>query len=691
MKKRSEFFKENIANLTEFIHLITGDDTDEISTFVTGLVKDRMVDRRVKNIVTVSPGNTKVKEDSLIHMLLSNDDNVVSASGSIYTRADVNQSEIGKMILDMMAQRKVFKKKMFAAIAANNRIEENHYNFSQATKKVGCNSMPGSFGSEYNPFYDKGNYNSITALNRSLIGHAVSTVEQCIGANDAIFTEEECINYITINVRFMPDVEKIKKVMDHYHILTISTEELFAYFLRQVNLYTKSDLPLVKQCLDNLNEIQISYLYYMGKFPYLFQKNETIFRGFFKRLFDLSCIKTDPSTTDKDLDEIDEDFVTAMQIIASEYLKGYPDLKDLKKKNHELYLWFIDCCKFGSKMIHQLDDLLDVFIFYPTDYQHIGTRHNMFRKAVPISDTDSCIATMVNWMLWYNEGDMFVNQDSYNITAIGIYFMTKCVEFSLYKYSIEYGARDKFTKTMKMKNEFLYVALILFALKKTYAGIVAIHEGIKLKKHKVDIKGGNLRSSAICKEATEFNRELIVKSVLEIYANGQQVGASSLINRVVEFEEMIYNDVRSGNMTFLEATAVKTAKEYEHPLSSDHFYYLAWQEIFSEKYGSIRLPSKFPMLKLKKITPLFIECIQDKTIKEKFSAFFDKYKKWPSAIVLNPMMEKFPRELIPLANIRDIIYLNIHPSYLTLEQLNISIGNEDKNMLLSDMYGNIRL
>ena len=176
-----------------------------------------------------------------------------------------------------------------------------------------------------------------------------------------------------------------------------------------------------------------------------------------------------------------------------------------------------------SQVKEEMAFTTDMTVLDGFTYQHIGNRHEMIRNSVPISDTDSVITTMVKWMLWYNKGDMFVNQDSYNIAAMGIYFMTKCVEHSLYKYSIGYGAKGKFAKIMKMKNEFLYVALVLYSLKKTYAGIIAIHEGIKLKKYKVDIKGANLRSSAICKESTDFNKELIVKVAKEIGISQAQV------------------------------------------------------------------------------------------------------------------------------------------------------------------------
>ena len=467
MKKRSELFSEYAANILEFIQLSTGDDIQEIQNFVSGLVHSRKQDRAIEVIVSPTPGNTKVVTDSLYQFIRKHNDDIISASGSVYTPVDQQQSEIGKMITEMLAKRKKFKAAMFEAIAKDDRVEANKNKFAQATMKINCNSLPGAFGSEYNVFYDKGNYNTITGLNRSLIAHAYSTVEQCIGANEALFNEEEVINHIVINLRNMPDVDLIKTTMDHYHLEPISEEELFEYYKKQVNQYTLTELEKVKVMLSKLEYPVISYLYYMGKFPHIFQKNEAVFRGYFERLFDTKCVKRNSDTKPEDIKEIDEDLVVALQVVASEELKGYPDLKDVKKNNPELYLWFVDYCKYGNAMMRQLDNLMNVFIFYPTDYQHIGNRHEMYRNSVPISDTDSVITTMVKWMLWYNKGDMFVNQDSYSITAMGIYFMTKCVEHSLYKYSIGYGARGKFAKIMKMKNEFLYVALVLYALKKT--------------------------------------------------------------------------------------------------------------------------------------------------------------------------------------------------------------------------------
>lgn len=691
MKKRSEIFQEYAANIQEYIQLSTGDDPTEIQNFVTNLIRSRIKDRKIEVIVSPTPGNTKVVTDTLFNFIKKHDDDIISASGSVYTPVDQQQSEIGKMITEMLAKRKKYKAAMFEAIAKDDRVEANKNKFAQATMKINCNSLPGAFGSEYNVFYDKGNYNTITGLNRSLIAHAYSTVEQCIGANEALFNEEEVINHIVINIRNMPDVDRIKMAMDHYHLEPISKEELFEYYKHQVNQYTLTELKSVEKILGELEYPVISYLYYMGKFPHIFKKNETVFRGYFERLFDTKAAKRNPETKPEDLKEIDEDLVIALQVVASEELKGYPDLKDVKKNNPELYLWFVDFCKYGNAMMRQLDELMDVFIFYPTDYQHIGNRHEMYRNSVPISDTDSVITTMVKWMLWYNKGDMFVNQNSYSITAMGIYFMTKCVEHSLYKYSIGYGARGKFAKIMKMKNEFLYVALVLYALKKTYAGIIAIHEGIKLKKFKIDIKGANLRSSAICKESTDFNKELIVKGILEVFASGKKVSGENLINRVVAYEQKIYDDIKNLGTQYLESTSIKEEREYAKPLSSDYFYYLAWHEIFADKYGDIRLPSKFPTLKLKDITPLFIECIPDKSIQKKFMAFHQKYGKWPTAIALNPMADKFPIELLPIANIREAIYLNIRPSYLTLERMNITVGNDKQHQLISDIYGNIKL
>lgn len=690
-KKRSELFSEYELNLVECIQRATGEDRSKIMSFVDKLTKSRVQDRKTTNIVTTSPGNTRVEETTLFKFVCQHENDIMAANGSIYMPSDKQVSVISQMVSLMMDERKIYKGKMFDAIAADDMVTANLYKFMQATKKINCNSLPGSFGSEFNPFYDKGNYNTITALNRSLIAHAFSTVEQCIGGNEAIFDEEECINHIIVNIRNKPADEDILKILDSYHLFRITADELFQYYHKLVNQYTISDLSIVKKIISTLTEGEISYLYYMGKLFMVFQKNEEIFRGFFDKLFDVSKIERHPETKAEDLKAIDGDLVIAMQIIAAEQLKGYSDLKNLKKSNSDLYLWFVDVCKYGNQMVRMLDDLMNVIMFYPTDYQHIGTRNEMYRNTVPISDTDSTIATLVKWMLWYSKGSTVITQNSFNITAMGIYFMTKCVEHSLYKYSISYGAREKYAKIMKMKNEFLYVALILYPLKKTYAGIIAIHEGIKLAKYKVDIKGGQLRSSTVCKESLDFSKELIVKHILEQFACGQKISAESLINRVVNFEEVIYNSVKHGEMTFLESSAIKNETEYEKPLSSDYFYYVAWQELFADKYGVIRTNSKYPTLKLKEVTPLFLEFMKDATIREKFKAFKEKYGRWPSAIVLNQMMDKIPPELIPLADIREIIFSNMKPSYLTLEKMNVNVGNEGKKMLLSDIYGNLRM
>ena len=160
MKKRSEIFQEYAANIQEFLQLSTGDDPTEIQNFVTNLIRSRIKDRKIEVIVSPTPGNTKVVTDTLFNFIKKHDDDIISASGSVYTPVDQQQSEIGKMITEMLAKRKKYKAAMFEAIAKDDRVEANKNKFAQATMKINCNSLPGAFGSEYNVFYDKGNYNT---------------------------------------------------------------------------------------------------------------------------------------------------------------------------------------------------------------------------------------------------------------------------------------------------------------------------------------------------------------------------------------------------------------------------------------------------------------------------------------------------------------------------------------------------
>ena len=253
------------------------------------------------------------------------------------------------------------------------------------------------------------------------------------------------------------------------------------------------------------------------------------------------------------------------------------------------------------------------------------------------------------------------------------------------KFSIRYGAIPEQRFTMKMKNEYMYPSLILFDIKKTYAGIVAIQEGQILDKPKPDIKGVALRGSDVAPEAIAFTKNLIVNDILHASAHGK-ISANALIEKVAAFERKIYHSLQKGETDFLKITSINLEEDYADPLRCAFFYYMAWDEIFSTKYGAYLPPIKTVVIPLIRDRSGYYAWLDSKypDINRKWMAFEKQYKAL-NFIALNPMLEKIPEEIIPAICMRDVIYHTMKSVYVTMDKMQLGIGYKNQKLLYNDI------
>lgn len=695
-KMRTKVTEEYLYNMTQMLcKLYPNIDKSKITNFIKQIVIEKITRPKVTYIQYPSYGNSKVVTSDLLDLIHKHASNIITPNGCIYLSQDKKISTISKMIDAKLSERKAVKKKMLKAAAEGNSVLADSYNYLQATIKINLNSLPGGYGSAYNLFYDKGNYNAITATARAFIAQAYTNTEELLGGNFVWFDEEELINHIIIHTRTMPPTEQINHCVNKYKLKTPSVDELFGFYLNTIHRYdNRTKLSIVKSILQNLSQEEITYLYYFNNLRHLIIGNSEIFLPIIKNMFkpeSVDVFKTNHSelnVTKDTIYDLDGDLVIVLSVAFNKWLEGN-QIYDLPQKDPELAIKLGWAGKHLEEQLNYFNDMMKTFVFNPCVVQRGNIRKHMLRNTVVISDTDSVIYTAKDWSLWYTENGLHASIESDQIGGLITFWLTKAIAEVLHKSSVAQGAVGKYAFDIQMKNEFTYPTLILFDLKKTYAGIKSIQEGVVFSKPKTDIKGGNLRSSDICKATTDFNKDLIVNKIL-IPAMHGPLSATELINTVVKFEQTIKQKLKAGDPEYLKVVSIKYEREYAIPLSSNYFYYMGWRDIFEEKYGEIRVPTKVNIVPIISPTISYWEWLENKDpdIYKKMVEFKNKYKKLPSAFAINPLNNKIPEELIPIIDIRGIIYHNVRATYRTLDRLKIGIGNENKKMLLSDMYIN---
>lgn len=684
---RKNLFGEYVDNIARY--LIKKGHSEEglrekISKYVKSHVKSPMLTHRVKD----SAGDMRVEKIPLWKHVQNISDKVIAPCGSIYVPSQELQAKTSQMVMDKLAERKIAKKKALEAKAVGDKVTAQKYNNIQTSIKININSLIGAKGSEFNLFYDLAGFIGVTSLARSLIAYSYTTAERLLSSNFGWFSEEDLINHIVICLKGMPDEKKINELLVRFKLKPITTEMLYAFFKEDLfnnGYHGKSDN--VKDLVSTLKDVELAYLYYYANLKHLIQENNCL------KDWITDFINTNPEWLEDqwiDIESIfkmDGDLMSICMIFMSEEL-GSVSPYDLPKINPELAKNFVRLYEVLHMKLSRIEELFDTFIHIKEGIPNIRNKNKMYRNTVIVSDTDSVIFTAKHWVDWYAGSSKVLDKNAYKMTSLIIYWLTKATTSILKVYSNIHGAFGEYDSLMAMKNEFLYPVMITYNIKKTYAGIVAIQEGKMLPKPDVDIKGQQLRSSKICPESTAFIKSFLVDDIIK-KAVTDDISANHLIDKVVAFEKVIYDSlVNKKESTFLGMGSLNVKESYKNSSVTIYRYYEAWCSIFQKKYGEILLPGKVPQLPLLPINKKYTDWLDanHKEISRLLRDYMTKEGRFVPTMLLNPDAPVIPEELIPIIDLRSIIYTNLKPIYLTLTQLGISVGFEQKKLLFTDVY-----
>lgn len=639
--------------------------------------------------------------------------NLITPSGSVYCQHEKKIGTIIEMIVKFMAKRKAKKKAMLKAKANSDVVGYLTNYFAQTSIKIFINALPGNFGSPYSLFYDKGNYNAITSSGRALIGYAYSEIEAVLGGNFMWLTLDDLRIYIMTQLHHGLDETKIEATMKKYGLKRRTKEELYGFYVRSLSIYNRytdygekkagrseqffkyngyqnGDLAKIQEIVWKLNDTQVQYFYYAENLRHIMMENTTIFRPFIQSVFDYNAIDQSEEADPQDLFKIDGGLVTMINVAFHEHVDpgdSKIQVYDLPTAKPELAKRFVRIARHVEKKLKKLDDLFDTFIYTAICRPNVQHQPLMYRNSAVVSDTDSVIFTVKDWVEWYTGSVYSIEPAAYHIAMLMIYWITKAVASALEKYSIAQGANGKYTKTMAMKNEFLYPVMIQADVKKHYAGVITVQEGVILPEPDIDIKGGQFRGSDVPKVATKFAENFISKCLDGIYRHGR-ISAHDVINEVRDFEMQIYQDIQDGKTDWYKSASIKPEKDYANPMSSPWYYYFAWQHIFAPKYGDLMPPMKCPVVPINPPTEQYWNWLmkQDKGIAKRWIEFIKQNPRHPSYMAVNTVGGKVPPELRPLIKVKDIIHHTVKPCHLFLRQLPVNCGFEDSNNLFSEIY-----
>jgi hypothetical protein len=230
---------------------------------------------------------------------------------------------------------------------------------------------------------------------------------------------------------------------------------------------------------------------------------------------------------------------------------------------------------------------------------------------------------------------------------------------------------------------------------KHYAGLIAQQEGRVYDKLVPDIKGKNFRGSDLCNTTIKFTENFLI-NMIKSYMTNFHLNARDLVEQVVTFEQEVMRSINDKETDYLLTAPIKIKEDYANAESSTYFYYLLWQEVFSEKYDNIYIPQKCHVVPINNNLlkqPAYLEKLKTDypIIYKKFTEFLDKYPKKKITRIILPTHVLIPEEILPVVDLRSIVYSNASPLYLAIRSLGIGINFKNRQMIMSDMYSSIQL
>ncbi len=250
---------------------------------------------------------------------------------------------------------------------------------------------------------------------------------------------------------------------------------------------------------------------------------------------------------------------------------------------------------------------------------------NMVRKNVVLSDTDSTMFSIDEWVTWYF-GKLEFSQHAFGVAGAVMFLSTQCIAHCLAILSANMGVADEHLHKLSMKPEFVFPVFGQSPVSKHYFTAMLVKEGSVFNDIKMEVKGVHNKSSAnppTIMEPAQKRFEELIRTIM----SGKLISGKKELTDVFDIEKNIYQSLRSGSSEYYKRMNIKEASAYgEGPKESNYAWYTCWDKVFAPKYGTIPEPPydslKIPtIIKSQTNWKTFLASIKDRALHDRLLEF----------------------------------------------------------------------
>lgn len=504
-----------------------------------------------------------------------------------YLHPDTKPSLIVDFMDDNVRLRTKFKK-MSQAYEANNEVGlAKYYNQAQDGAKRDNNACSGGFVAEGVIISNKSAHSTLTSMTRSMSSLSNASNERLIEGNRHYHTPDITLNNL-ISIVKETDSETIRKAVDHYNLVYPTVSDVMDCVRRSTEPYwtDRRHSRDIQDFVEKLSPEERASIVYTGDLYHLRILNNSFIRGLLTELARRGgdSDMDDPVSVIRSTDEAVVNFAHQSCISIVEGIG-----KDYSKISKDKQCIVANTCKSIEQAVEKYRLLFKAFFLTKNSPATIATIPFMTRRSVVLSDTDSTMFSVDNWVLWYFNKMEFTDEE-YAVGGAVSYIATQAIAHLLAIFSANMNVEKKRLFTLAMKPEYVFPVFAQTSVAKHYYTCMKVKEGNVYKTPKFEVKGVHLKDSSVPVNLIEAGSKTM-QSVLDDVIHARPISLHEKLKEVANIEREIIDSLYRGEVKYLKRIRIKEASSYSQDAEhSNYAYYTLWERCFAPVYGSVSKP-----------------------------------------------------------------------------------------------------
>lgn len=659
--------KQYIDQATTMLMVARGLDPETARQEVISILKDKSVsnfhDPQVVHFERDDNWVKSLKTSTLSTYLKTTIDSgeIIVPTLTTYVSPDVEQSLVSIFMKRNAGRRGILKKQAQVEEQKGNHELAYQLNNQQDNAKRNNNSMSGSMAAAGSIFENPTGHNTLTSITRSMSSISNALNERMIAGNRHYMDSDIAINNMMAIATTM-DTDMVRDCIDRFGLHVPSAEDIGDIVEKSARNYWRDSRHITKivDIARKMTDEQRAAFAYTQDLYHLRKYNHEFMRKFIEdfAIPDLVTPVEDPIRYINEIDPLIANY--AHQIFISE-LKGAD--KDRRNWNPALVMKVAQACRGIADAVFKYKPIIQAFLVVETVPCATAYISQMTRESVVLSDTDSTMFSVDDWVLWYF-GKLEFHDFAFAVSGSVMFVSTQLIAHAMAVLSANMNvARDKLF-VLAMKPEFVFPVFCQTPVAKHYFASMSVKEGAVYKKNKYEIKGVHLKSSASPLEIVGASQKRMV-DLLEEVQDGLDIDPYIEAKRVADLERAIIESISKGESTYLKKMFIKVPTSYAKPPTESPFrYHTLWNEVFGPSFTEVDYPP-YLVLKLPMITETkrkmneWLTTFKDQTIAQRYRKYLDSNGKTEikTMYLSKDYVETygFPAEILAAINIKKVI------------------------------------